>query len=39
MGEKQFILEAKNMNEFLNKNHPFYFSCVFLASNVVFRAI
>ena len=30
MGEKRFILEAKNMNEFLN---------VFLASYVVFRAI
>ena len=39
MGEKRFILEAKNMNEFINKNHPFYFSCVFLASYVVFRAI
>ena len=39
MGEKRFILEAKNKNEFLNKNHPFYFSCVFLASYVVFGAI
>ena len=39
MGEKRFILEDKNMNEFLNKNHLFYFSCVFLASYVVFRAI
>ena len=40
MGEKKrFILEAKNMNEFLNKSHPPYFSCVFLASYVVFRAI
>ena len=32
MGEKRFILEAKDMNEFLNKNHPSYFSGVFLAS-------
>ena len=39
MGEKRFILEDKNMNEFLNKNHPFYFSYVFLVSYVVFRAI
>ena len=39
MGEKRFILEAKNMNEFLNKNHLPYLSCVFLASYVVFRAI
>ena len=39
MGEKRVILEAKNINEFINKNHPFYFSCVFLASYVVFRAI
>ena len=39
MGEKRFILEAKNMNEFLNKNHLPYFSCVFLASYVDFRAI
>ena len=39
MGEKRFILEAKNMNEFLNKTHPFYFFCVFVASYVVFRAI
>ena len=39
MGEKRFILEAKNRNEFLNKNHPPYFPCVFLASDVVFRVI
>ena len=39
MGEKRFISVAKNMNEFLNKNHPPYFSCVFLVSYVVFRAI
>ena len=39
MGEKRYILEAKNMNDFLNKNHPPYFSGVFLASYVVFRAI
>ena len=39
MGEKRFILEAKNMNEFVNKNHPLYFSCVCLACYVVFRAI
>ena len=38
-GRKWFILEAKNINEFLNKNHPPYLSCVFLASYVVFRAI
>ena len=39
MGEKRFILEAKNINKFLNKNHPPYFSCVFLARYVVFKAI